>query len=202
MIGFICCLYTHQHCCFSCMQQIQYLHLRIMKVELLVYKILSFILLPVAIFFGILCLLSLLTALGNPSMLVSVFLNACMVIYIIASFQFLTKGIDPNKRVKTVLRDWIRINGIITMAFYLVATMVFLAVKSNPSLLDEGMKQMQMQGNLPNGVTMEELKAATGTFINYFLVLSLLLLVHIIITFHLMGKFRYLFEPEMMDKED
>ena len=89
-----------------------------MKAEILVYKILSFLLLPVAAFFGFACLIGLLTALSYPAMMINVFLLACMVIYIIASFIFLTKGVDAGKQCKPVLRDWIRINGVITFIFF------------------------------------------------------------------------------------
>ena len=172
-----------------------------MKIEIIIYKIVSFILLPVAAMMGIICLLSLLTALANPTMLISVFLNACMVIYIIASFIFLTKGIDGNKRCKPVLRDWIRINGIITFVFYLLATVVFIAVKFNPSLLSQGIQQMEVQGTLPPGITVPELTTYMNTFINIFLVLSILLLVHILITFRLLQRFKHVFEHETMDIE-
>lgn len=172
-----------------------------MKIEIVIYKILSFILLPVAAVMGLICFLSLLTALANPTMLISVFLNACMVIYIIASFIFLTKGIDNNKRCKPVLRDWIRINGIITFVFYLLATVVFIAVKFNQSLLNDGIRQMESQGTLPPGVSVAELTIYMNAFINIFLILGILLLVHILITFRLLQRFRNLFEQETMDIE-
>ncbi len=170
-----------------------------MKTEIIVYKILSFLLLPVAAFFGLVCLLALVTALGNPSMLISVFLFACMVIYIIASFIFLTKGIDSNKRCKPVLRDLIRINAVITFIFFLLAAISFISVKANPALLAEGMKQWTNSTTLPPGVTTSDLQTAMASLLNFFIVLSVVLLIHILITFHLLRKYRLAFEPETMD---
>ncbi len=164
-------------------------------------KFLSFLLLPVAALFGILCLLSLITALGNPTLLISVFLNACLVIYIIASFMFFTKGIDNNQPCKPVLRDWIRINGIISLVFYLLVTFMFVAIKMQPSLLNDAMNQMEAQGGTPPGVSMEELKSATINAVTYFLILSIAIVVHAIITFHLLRVYKSLFEPEQMDLE-
>ncbi len=172
-----------------------------MKAELIVYKILSFFLLPVAAFFGLVCLLGLLTAISYPAMLINVFLLACMVIYIIAAFVFLTKGIDSGKPCKPVLRDWIRINGMITFVFYLLVAISFIMIKANPSLLTEGMKQWTTGGNLPAGVSTADLQTAMASLVNFFLVLSIVLIVHILITFHLMRKYRYVFEPERMDME-
>lgn len=170
-----------------------------MRTELIVYKILSFVLLPVAAFFGLICLLALVTALANPSMLISVFLFACMVIYIIASFIFLTRGIDSNKHCKPVLRDFIRINGVITFVFFLMAAVSFISVKANPALLEEGMKQWTASTTLPQGITAADLKAAMAGLLNFFIVLSVVLLVHILITFHLLRKYRLAFESERVD---
>lgn len=172
-----------------------------MKTELIVYKIISFILLPVAAILGLVCFISLFTALANPAMLISVFLNACMVIYVITSFIFLTKGIDGNRRCKPSLRDWIRINAIITFIFYALATLAFTAIKFNQSLLGEGIRQMETQGSMPPGVTVAELTTYLNSFVNIFLVLSVLLLVHILITFHLLHRYHYLFGEEKMDWE-
>ena len=170
-----------------------------MKTELIVYKILSFLLLPVAAFFGLICVLGLLTAISNPSMLISVFLFACMVIYIIVSFVFLTKGIDSNKRCKPVLRDWIRINGAITFGFFLLVAISFIAIKTQPSLLREGTKQWTSTAMLPPGVTPADVEMAMASLVNFFVVLSIVLLLHIFITFHLLKQYRFVFEPEKMD---
>ena len=175
------------------------LYLPPMKTELIVYKILSFLLLPVAAFFGLICLLGLLTAIDNPSMLVSVFLFACMVIYIIVSFIFLTKGIDSNKRCKPVLRDWIRINGIISFIFFLLVAISFIAIKAQPSLLNEGMRQWTSTASLPPGITTADLQMAMASLVNFFVVLSIVLLIHVLITFHLMRRYNFVFEPEKMD---
>jgi len=173
-----------------------------MKAEIVIYKIISFVLLPVAAIFGIVCLLSILTAISNPTMLISVFLNACMVIYVITSFIFLTKGIDGGRQCKPVLRDWIRINAFITFAFYLLAAIAFSAIKFNKSFLNDALQQMEAQGSIPPGITAGELQQMAGTFVNFLLVLSILLVIHILITFHLMNKYRNLFEPERMDIEE
>lgn len=170
-----------------------------MKTEVIVYKILSFLLLPVAVFFGLICLLGLVTALENPSMLVSVFLFACMVIYIITAFIFLTKGIDSNRRCKPVLRDWIRINGIITFIFFVLAAISFITIKAKPSFLYEGMKQWTNTATLPSGVTATDLQTAMSSLINFFIVLSIVLIVHVSITFHLMRRYSFVFEPDKMD---
>ncbi len=170
-----------------------------MKMELIIYRILSFLLLPVAAFFGLICFSGLFLAMNYPVMLVMVFLIACMVIYIIASFIFLTKGIDNNKRCRPVLKDWIRINGFITLIYYLLTAISSIAVKANPSLLNEGMKQWTEGGNLPPGISAAEMSAAMTSTIDFFLALSLVLIIHVLITFHLMRRYRYVFDIETKD---
>ena len=172
-----------------------------MNAELTIYKILSFLLLPVAAFFGLICLSGLLLAISYPAMLINVFLIACLVIYILSSFIFLTKGITNNKQCKPVLRDLMRINGIITFVFFLLVAVSFIMLKADPSLLNEGMKQWTNGANLPPGVSVADLQTTMALLANFFLCLSIVLIVHILITFHLMNYYRYVFEGKKTDVE-
>ena len=61
------------------------------------YTVLSYCLIPIALFFAFLDILILLSSLANPSVLIMVFIVACLVIYTFTSFKFLKKGIEPEQ---------------------------------------------------------------------------------------------------------
>ena len=172
-----------------------------MKAELFIYRILSFLLLPVAAFFGLICFSGLLLAMNYPVVLIVVFLIACMVIYIIASFIFLTKGIDNNKRCRPVLKDWIRINGFISLVYYLLTAISSIAIKADPSLLKKSLKQWTGSLILPPNVSAADMQASMVSTVNLFLTLSIAFLIHVLITFHLMKRYRYVFEMETTGTE-
>jgi hypothetical protein len=88
-----------------------------MKGIIAFYRIISFILLPVAGILGFFGLFALMAAVANPSFLLGVFMLACIVIYTFCSFSFLSKGILGNRPCKPSLRDWIRVNAFVSLAF-------------------------------------------------------------------------------------
>ena len=73
--------------------------------KLTIYRIFSFLLLPMAILFTMGVLILLRAAFANPAMLFPLFLIACIVIYSFASLNFLIKGIDGNKNLGRSLKD-------------------------------------------------------------------------------------------------
>ena len=85
--------------------------LETMTKQLTVFRILTFILLPIASLFGVMDLMILPSALANPAILLIVFVLAAFVIYTFTSLRFLTKGIDIGRPCKPSLRDWIRVNA-------------------------------------------------------------------------------------------
>ncbi len=172
-----------------------------MKAELIIYKIVSFLLLPVAVLFGINCLFGLLAAIGNPAALLVTFLLACLVIYIIVSFIFLTRGIDKNSRLKPSLRDWIRINGIITFLLCLFIATLLPSVKIDNAIAQEMLNQMEVQNHIQLGISLQQFQAIMNSFITFLMILSIVLIGHVLITFHFLRKYSYLFEPGINDSE-
>ena len=74
-------------------------------------------------------------------------------------------------------------------------------IKTNPGILQEGMKEWTKEATLPPNVSASDLKTAIASLVNFFLILSIALIVHVPITFHLMRRYRHVFEPERMDLE-
>jgi hypothetical protein len=67
-----------------------------MAPQLKLYTVLSYILIPIALFFASMDILLLFSTLANPSALIIVFILACLVIYTFASFKFLKSGIEKE----------------------------------------------------------------------------------------------------------
>ncbi len=173
-----------------------------MKAELIIYRILSFLLLPVAALLAMNCLAAIVVALANPTLLLSVFLFACIAIYIIASYLFLTRGIERNSTRKPGLRDWIRINGSITFVLSLLGTFLFTKTHLQPADAKLILDQLQAQNHTQLGISIAEFQKVLSGFITAMAIISVLLVVHVLITFHLMRQFRYLFSDGDMNANE
>lgn len=168
-----------------------------MKV-LTIFRILTFILIPIAALLGVMDFIMLFAALANPAMLFVVFVMAGFVIYSFASLYFLTRGIDINKPCKPSLKDWIKVNGYV--AGFMGLT--FLTNSLNIFFLsDADLKQflgrfLENQPSAPAALT-PELFVQTMKIAAYFLLLiGILVLVHIPINFRLLKKYGYLFNEQ------
>lgn len=163
------------------------------------YNILSYILLPFAALFGLIGLIGLLAALANPTALLGVFVMAATVIYTIASFAFLTKGIRQARPCKASLKDWIKVNAFVSIIFSLLILVESLGVIVKPGLLREGLERtMSMPGfKLPPQVTFEMMLKVMKGFFVFMTFFSTILLIHIAITFRLLKAYHYVFDkPE------
>ncbi len=158
------------------------------------YRFLSIALLPVAIFFVLGAVIMLLPALGNPPMLLPVFVLACVAIYIFSSLRFLNNGILRAQPCKPGLKDWIKVNAIVTIIFSILGLLQAVLVSTNPSLMGEALdKSLQIQGN-PQGISKETLMKMMKTMMYVFMVIFAMLFIHVMITFNLLKKYRYVFD--------
>lgn len=164
--------------------------------QLTLYRIFTYILIPIACFFGLMGFLILIPAIGNPPMWIMLFMFASLVIYTFSSLKFLTNGILRNAACKTSLRDWIRVNAFVCMGmgglFFVNAIGIYML---GPVALQELVERaIETQPSLPEGVEpgifVSILKAVAG----FMLVVSLLILSHAILTFKMLRKFGHLFK--------
>lgn len=157
------------------------------------YKITTYILLPVAALFALFILMLLFIALANPPMLLPLFVVACVVIYVFTSFKFLNKGIIRNNECKPGLKDWIKVNGYVSIVFATLMLIQTIAAVQQPELmskaLDETMAMQPANQQISKAMLM---KMVTG-IMYFFGVISILLLVHIFSTFRLLKQYRHLF---------
>lgn len=162
----------------------------------ILYRIFSFVLIVIAAFFGIASLFALLMALVNPALLLSVFVIIAVVIYSIASFVFLQKGINSNQPLQPRLKDWIKVNAYVAIVFVGMNIFQSVAVINNPALLQEAMKQatgMQAFASpLPEALMLKMIKV----IIWFMLIYSVTLGLHILQTFRYLKEYAHLFEQK------
>ena len=164
--------------------------------QLLPYRILSFVLLPIAALLSIMILLMLFMTLANPAVLLPLFMIACVVIYVIATFVFLQKGIDQNKICKSSLRDWIRVNAIVSIIFSVLCFTQSIGLLNSPQLLKEQIAQVAIkQPNFPVGSEAMLAKGIKGT-LYFMLIFSGILLIHIIYTFRILKVYKHFFSEK------
>lgn len=167
--------------------------------QLTIFRILTFILLPVASLFAVMDLMIIPGALSNPALLLIVFILAAFVIYIFASLRFLTKGIDTGRPFNPALRDWIRVNafvaGAMGLMFFLNAMSVFLV--SDIQLRQYLSQFIDTQANVPPMLNIELFVNMMRIAAWFMLFISIFLIVHIIINFRLMKIYHYLFEEPL-----
>ena len=164
----------------------------------LIYRILSYILLIVAAFIGIGVLAGFFIALANPALLLNIFIAAAVVMYSISSFLFLINGIDGKKQLKTGMKDFIRVNGFVALFFCIMNLFQSITVIMNPAVLNEAVTQLpQMTSGqqLPKEMILKVLKATMWFLLFY----SILLFVHIQISFRLLKQYAHLFGQKADD---
>lgn len=164
--------------------------------QLTIYRILSFILVPVACFIALIDLFVLLMGLsGNPAMLFIAFVMACLVIYVFASLRFLLNGIGNQRQCSTSLKDWIKVNAYGTLfiagMFFLNSTGVFfLGDLQLQQMLTDVMEQ---QPELSGQISMETMVSMFKTVAVVMFIVSITAIVHVQMSFRLLRKYAYLF---------
>ena len=166
-----------------------------MNAKLIVYRLITFILLPIAGINAIGVLGILPTAFGSPMVLILVVIYSTIIVYTFASFIFFIKGVQNGKTLKPTLRDLVKINAYITAAvaliiliidaFYFISPVQQKAVYDNLAKLPSSMN--------PNNVSKEELVHTFRSALIFFGAYSAVLLFHIIITLQLIKKHKALF---------
>lgn len=162
---------------------------------LTVYRVLSFLLLPVAALFAMLLLPGIVIGLANPAFLLSAFLLASVVIYTYCTFRFLIRGIDGKKKCKPVLKDWIRINSFISILFA-IETIAPISLVINPQRFHDVLVQVYAQypKQLQDMWSITQLQKVMEGLLIFFFIYGIVLLIHIFISRFYIRKYAYLFE--------
>ena len=160
------------------------------------YKILSFILLPIRAILGLAGLFGLISGLGNPYLLLSSAITICASIYIFASFVFVYNGLIKEKQSRSSLKDWIKINAYVSLFISSSCIVDFITLKMKPSLLHDFTSQMLiMKKDLPpEAIAM--MPQIINSVLYILLVFGLILFIHIAFSLTLIKTKANLFEED------
>jgi hypothetical protein len=167
-----------------------------MQNSLKVYNILSYILLPIAMVFGLIDIAMLLSAFANPGALIMVFVVACLVIYSFASFKFFRKGILQEQPQSIKLKDWIKVNAYVSFflcgLFFINSVSIIVADNATLSkIIDEFLTEQQgIPANIPHQMVLSILRGVSV----FLLITGSIGLFHIRTTLRLVREYDYLFE--------
>ena len=158
------------------------------------YRIINIIILPVSAFIALQVLMSIFVALANPAMLLGIFVLACVPLYAFTANYFYNKSIKKGEYCKPSLKDWIKVNAIVSLIFCALAIfgcLGLLMLLDNEKRLNELLQQMPSSPTGP--LSMEEFKKLLKFYVYFFLPFTILLVIHIIITFRLLRKYKHMF---------
>ncbi len=119
---------------------------------------------------------------------------ACVPLYIFTSSYFFFTGVQKAKPCKPSLKEWIKANAIVSILFAALMFLCSLAIMvalTNPQIFTEAMKQMP--ANRSQGLTPVQIQEAFKIFAAIMLPLSIILVVHIILTFRLLKLYNHVF---------
>ncbi len=167
-----------------------------MAQHLKLYTILTYILIPIALFFGFLDVLILFSSLANPSALIMVFIVACLVIYTFSSYKFLKAGIEREIVQPLKLKDWIKVNAYVS--FFLCSLFfvnsISVLISTNAVLLKFIDEFLQQQPNMPKEITNALVLSLLRGVSVFLLITGIVGIVHIRTTLRLVKQNGHLFE--------
>ena len=167
-----------------------------MAQHLKLYTILTYILIPIALFFGFLDVLILFSSLANPSALIMVFIVACLVIYTFSSYKFLKAGIEREIVQSLKLKDWIKVNAYVS--FFLCSLFfvnsISVLISTNAVLLKFIDEFLQQQPNMPKEITNALVLSLLRGVSVFLLITGIVGIVHIRTTLRLVKLNGHLFE--------
>ena len=160
------------------------------------YLVLSYILLPIALFFGFMDSILLISALANPSAMILVFAMACIVIYSFTSFKFLKLGIEREQVLTSKLKDWIKVNAYVSLLMFCLIFLnaVFILLSNDAiliSYLDDVLAQQYDKPPELNSLLLLKMLRIAAYF---FFVIGAVGILHIRMTLKLVRDNDHLFE--------
>ncbi len=165
-----------------------------MSTKLIIYRLISFILLPIAAVNGFNILRGLPQAVNSPTALLGAFLGATFVVYTFASFVFFIKGVQNGKTMPTYLRDMVRLNAYVDIGLC-VLIIVFAACLFSPALQKSAVDYIVgvLQANKASNVSRDAVVRLVNGFAIAGGIYSALMLVHIVISLQLLKQHKALF---------
>lgn len=160
------------------------------------YRLIGSIVMPFTFLLAIMMLPSMMAGFGNPSMLFELFVFVCTVIYVVKSIGFFRKNILRDQPAKPSTKHMIYINGAFALLFFVQISIVFLVVYLMPDIFKDVLKTLasQVSAEMKQSFSVEQLYSTLKVFVTVLFIYSLLLAVHVIMSYVLVKKYRNLFE--------
>ena len=163
-----------------------------------IFKILTYLLIPVAILFGLMDIIMLFMALANPAILLIVFALACFVMYTFTSLRFLLEGIVNNQHCKSSLKDWIKVNAYVTLFLFI---MFFMNSAATFFIDDITLRQtlsemMDQQPELAGKISLDFFIKIFHVVSGIMFVISSLIIIHVLMNFKFLKRYQDLFSKE------
>lgn len=160
---------------------------------LTLYRILTYLLLPLAAILGFLTIITLFASYANPAGLLPAFLCGATVIYLISSFNFLHRSVVGGRPNKPSLYDWIRVNGFVALALGAIFIFQSIYFRYNTDLQDQLEAQMkEMAATMPDQ-KLPDLNRIIRAVLNFMLASGSVLVAHILLTFRYLKSHFHLF---------
>lgn len=121
---------------------------------------------------------------SSPQTMLSGFMMVAVILYAWFSFRFRRQVLQLQKIVPHTLRDWLRVNGIVTLVFSIISILAIFPLLINPQPFVDAIHNLGVDLPLKQAVT----------FIYAMLIYAVILFIHILWTFALMKKNREFFQ--------
>jgi hypothetical protein len=125
-----------------------------------------------------------------------IFILACLVIYIFASFKFLKAGIEKEVAQTAKLKDWIKVNAYVSFflcsLFFINA--ISILISSDVLLLKFIDEFLQSQPGIPKELTSALMLSLLKGVSVFLLITGIVGLIHIRTSLRLLKQYEYLFE--------
>lgn len=168
-----------------------------MKQKLILYRLVTFVLLPIGGLIGLQGLFMLPVGFSYPLLLIFAFVFFAIGAYIISSFIFFVQGLQNNKSLKPGLKDFVRVNAIITIAaagYCLFTGCVYLGSHTMQKMMANNFPQIQKSmGGVFEGMNAERYSLLIRKMAIVMAVFGVLFVYHTIVTFRLLKRYASLF---------
>ncbi len=159
------------------------------------YRILGFIDNFLAIFFLFVVLMSFLASGLQPSLLLYLFVFLCILIYTNLTAVFARHVMARGQYLRARLKDWIKVNAIVTLLFSGIMIAALIYVLPNEQFFD---KLTEMYAGV-EGMTeemMQQLVPTLRMILGFLVICMFLFIVHVIMTFRYLRQFADRFRNE------
>ncbi|HAI83047.1 MAG TPA: hypothetical protein DCL43_05205, partial [Chitinophagaceae bacterium] len=97
--------------------------------------------------------------------------------------------------LKQSLKDWLKVNAYVSIAFAALSVIDGIAALANPQVIEQAMQQAMEQSAM-NGVDPTMLQTMMQFVVYFLLIYGVLLLVHIVLSLRLVKLYSFLFSKE------